>query len=102
MKLEPIEKDIIFAFHDHVTSAGFFKEKSQGGIIIAQSNVSSAQESDQARIGTIVAAGPGCESFLTEGVKILIEPLKWTPQFEVDGKSYWKTNEQFVLGVVED
>jgi co-chaperonin GroES (HSP10) len=102
MNLNPIESDILFEFTDHVTSRGFFREKSGGGIIIAQTDYSSTKDSSElARIATVISTGPECKE-VTTGMKVLITPLKWTPQFELNGKSIWKTTEEHILGIIEE
>lgn len=102
MKLNPVDSDILFEFTDLVTSSGFFREKTGGGIIIAQTGYSATKDSSElARTATVLSVGPKCKEIST-GMKILITPLKWTPQFEMNGKPIWKTTEEFVLGVIEE
>ena len=101
MKIAPIDSDILFEFSDHVTSRGFFREKTSGGIILAQTDVTSAKlTADNARLITVLSVGPKCKE-VTPGMVVVVTPLKWSPQFEVNGKSVWKTTEEHILGIIE-
>lgn len=101
MNLNPVDTDILFEFTDHVTSLGYFREKTKGGIIMAESQITAASNSQHAKTAIVKHIGPNCE-VVKPGMKVIIEPLKWTPQFEIAGKTMWKTNEQYILAIVED
>jgi len=100
MNIRPVNSDILFEFQDFVSTNGYFREQSRGGILIAQSQLTALQSSGDVRIATVVAVGPEC-TVVKEGMRVMIEPLKWTPQFEVNGKTLWKTDEEFIIGVVD-
>lgn len=101
MKYTPIDNDILFQFTDHVTSLGFFREKTAGGIILAQSQLTAAQNSSHHKTAIVKSVGPKCVD-IKEGMLVIIEALKWTPQFEVEGNTLWKTTEEYVMAVIED
>lgn len=100
MNITPVDDDILFEFTDHVTSLGYFREKTKGGIILAESLITASSNSKYSKIGTVKHVGPKCKE-VKPGMTVVIEALKWTPQFEIDGKTLWKTNETFVLGIAD-
>lgn len=101
MNITPVETDILFEFADYVTKDGTFRETSQGGLIIAQTKLSATQESSKyARVVNVVSVGPNC-TVVKPGMTVIVDTLKWTPQFEVNGKSMWKTTEEHIIGIVE-
>lgn len=100
MNITPIDDDFLFVFQDHVTSTGYFREKSKGGIIFAESQLTASQNSTHAKIAEIKYVGPKCT--LKPGTTVVIEPYKWTPQFEIEGQTLWKSNEQYVLCLADE
>lgn len=51
--------------------------------------------------GIAMSVGPDTNE-VTVGDRVLIEALKWSPGIELDGKTYWRTDESQVLAIDED
>lgn len=90
--LEPLNKNILFAFYDDI-SGGIFRDKSEGGIQLILQD----QGGSKPRWGKILATGPNVTKELKKGDDILIEPLMWTNAFEHEGVKIWVTDETRVL-----
>lgn len=96
--LQPIRKDVIFQFLTEVTKQGNFKETTGWGFEVVRGKQHFEEEGH--RMGHVVAVGPDCTD-VTPGMDVVIQKLMWTNQFSIDGKQYWKTDEDKVLAVVE-
>ena len=92
-----IYNQIVFQFIDKVNSKGMFEEAtSKGGIIILGDTDKSA---GQARWAKIISVGPDCSDPLRqEGCEILIENLRWSPGIKFNDQTYWRTDENQLLG----
>lgn len=96
MKLNPLQRDILFIFVDEMEN-GKFVEK-YGSIYLGTSTESTAKN---ARWGKIVALGPKVSNDVSVGMKVLIEPLAWTKGLEYDGVKVWRTIEEKILATEE-
>jgi hypothetical protein len=96
MKLHAIRNHIIFQFVDDIDSKGQFVSKTSSGFILPGHYDSSAKE---ARWAKVISAGPECDEVLKrEGCEILIAPLRWTKGSRFDGQTFWRTDQNQVLG----
>lgn len=93
MKIRAVRKNIIFKFTDETLSTKFVNS-SHAGILIAPSD----NNQNTARWGQVVCVGEQVSDVAAEDF-ILIEKGKWTSSFTVDGKRFWKTDEDQVLAV---
>lgn len=97
--LEALHNHIIFTFNDDSAKhMGItqFQEKTEWGFEF----VTSEDSTSKARWGVVHAIGPKVTD-VKIGDNILISPLKWTTEFEIDGVKYSRTDEDQVLAVEE-
>jgi len=95
MKLQPLGKNIIFAFLEQVSHDGFIPS-SGGKIILTQQNL---DHNRTPKWGMVLLTGPQVPADIKVGDYIFIEPLMWTPGFEVEGVKAWKTDSDKVMVV---
>ena len=96
MKLRAIRNHIIFQFVDDLDSKGQFVSKTSFGLILPGHHESSANE---ARWGKVISVGPDCDDVLKQdGCEVLIAPLRWTKGSKFEGKTFWRTDQNEVLG----
>lgn len=95
-QLQAFGNGIIFKFQDELLG-GMFAQTTESGIYIPPSHQDTTQST---RISTVVAVGPRVKN-VTVGDNVLIEPLKWTEHFVIDGQKFWKTDEDQVLAICE-
>lgn len=101
MKLRAIYNHIIFQFEDEALTYGGvtqFREKTPAGILI----VNYDRSVKRARWGNVISVGPKVLPCIKSGMRILIEPLKWSSTFMVNGEKYWRTDSDNVMGIDED
>ncbi len=96
--IKPTTNNILFQFTDEVRGGMFF-DVEKSGIVVGKSNDMSAKTS---RWGKVIAVGPDVSpDEVKVGQNILIEALRWTESFTVDGQKYWFTRVPEVM-CVED
>lgn len=101
-KFTPIKNHIVFQFVDEIDSKGTFIDALSDTIILTAGSAETSAASP--RWGKVVMAGPEASSDVsTPGTLILIENLKWTIGFKVEGvgETYWRTDDKCVIGVAE-
>lgn len=95
-KIKPLANNVLFQFTDTVHS-GMFYDVEKSGIIVGKNSDNSAK---QPRWGTVLAVGPDVKpDEVAIGNKILIESLRWTEAYKVDGISYWFTRVNEIMCV---
>jgi len=104
-KLTAMRSDIIFQFeqtHRHVGDgkaiSQAFQESTDWGFEFHKFS----ETTSEPRWGTVIAVGPECDPDIVVGAKILIDALKWTNHTVHEDQQYWKTSEEFVLGLAID
>lgn len=103
--LRAIRNHIIFQFEDSIVrksdfgqSRSQFEEKTDWGF-----EMSSYDESAKGpRWGIVVSIGHEVKADIEVGSRVLIEALQWTEALEVDGISYWGTDDSKLMAVDED
>lgn len=95
--IKALHDSIIFSFEDTVRN-GRFMEQTASGLYLGFVKEESASG---ARYGRVAAVGNKVRD-VTEGQRILIEPLMWSDAFKIDGVSYWRTTEEKVLAIAEE
>ena len=100
MSFTTILDHVTFIFDDEVHD-GQFTEQQRGLIWLANQGKDFHQDTNLSRPARIVQVGPDVK-FLKEGDHVIIELYKWTPGFKVDGKEYWRTEEQYVIAHIDD
>lgn len=96
--LRPLGNSILFQFLDETRGAqGSFSERTRSGLIIP--TLQQTQKGE--RWGKVVAVAPDVPD-VQVGDYILIEPLMWTRNAELDGEKFWKTNADKVMIVSND
>jgi hypothetical protein len=91
-----VQRDgVLFVFNDNTNSKGF-DNVSAGGIVFSSYD----HDVNSHRWGTIKVVGPDCE-FVKVGDVVLIENLRWTDGFDIDGVKLWRTNETEIMLIKE-
>jgi hypothetical protein len=109
MTLRAIANHVIFVFQDEFvrrSSDGastdkkerHFVEKTSWGFKFANTKDSM----NSARWGVVLAVGPLCDDEIQPGMRILIEPLKWTNGVQVGEDWFWRTDDVSILAVDDD
>lgn len=107
MGLRAIANHVIFVFEDEFVRRGLdgsqqrenhFVEKTNWGFEFA--NTKDSMQS--ARWGITLATGPLCDKEIQPGMRILIEPLKWTNGAKVGADTFWRTDDVSILAIDED
>lgn len=92
---------IIFQFEEgEIKHMGIsqFKEKTAWGFEFA--NTLDGMETP--RFVRIVAVGPNADATLQPGMRVCVDKLKWTTDFDFEGEKYWRTDSDQILFVDED
>lgn len=100
--LRPILDHILFKFEDElVTYQGIqqFKETRASGIYI---HTSFDHNAKQPRWINVVAVGPDVSEEVQPGMRVLVEPLKWTPGVKYHEEEFWMTKEENILAVDDE
>jgi hypothetical protein len=93
MQLKPLGKNIIFRFLEEASGGGFVP--SSGGLIqLVKQNLDHNREP---KWGQVILIGPAVNPEIQIGDYILIEPLMWTPGFDVEDLKCWKTDSDKVM-----
>lgn len=99
IRASAIKNHVVFKFNDKVDHDGKFIEHHDTIHIISGDFNQSAQ---RPRWATVIAAGPEADADVsTPGSQILIENLKWTMGFKIDGEMFWRTDDTQILAVAE-
>lgn len=94
MKLEPIGSNLIFQFTDSVVDGKFISNRSSG--IVQDLGNRFLEYGALCRRIRVHHIGPQCKN-VSIGNEYVVENLKWTKSFIVDGQEYWMTREQHLL-----
>lgn len=99
MKIRAIRNHIVFTFVDQVTSNGLFQEMTDWGYDLGTINEQNAMQTvGKPRWGIVAFSGPKVPPEIRNpGTRILIEPLKWSNRFQVDGINLWRTDADNVM-----
>lgn len=103
--LKAIHEHIIFQFigveivrKSNMQNRTQFQETTDWGF-----QISSFDESlNIPRWAEVLAVGPEVSDEIKPGMVVLIDALKWTPGLEVDGETYWRTDEEHILAIDEE
>lgn len=95
MKLLPLGKNILFTFLEDVSDGGFIPQ-SGGQILLTRQNL---DHNRTPKWGLVLLTGPQVPADIAVGDYILIEPLMWTPGFDVEDVKAWKTDSDKVMVV---
>ena len=103
--IRAIRDHIIFQFEDaivkksdHGNSRSQFSETTDWGFEV--SNYDEGAKSP--RWGIVVSVGKEVAADIQVGSRILVEALQWTEAIELEGNSYWRTDEMKVMALDED
>lgn len=103
--IKAIRNHVIFQFEDAIkkkTNCGKetrqFEEVTDWGFEI--SNYDDGAKNP--RWGIVVSIGHEVTSDIEVGSKILVEALQWTEAMEVDGQSYWRTDDSHLMAIDDD
>ena len=99
-KLRAIRNHILFQFEeDYVYHMGAkqFKSTTDWGFEIVRSD----ESTQEARWVRIVSVGPEADEDLKPGMRVLVEPLKWTRGVTFEGEEYSRTDSDCILLIDE-
>lgn len=99
MNVTPLYDRIFFRFTENLTNSNFMP-KTKSGIFISDNYDFS--EVHRPKWGEVLKCGPNTSDDIKNSKYILIEPAKWTTRIEVDGITFWQTEEKFILAVTDD
>lgn len=97
--LRPILDNVLFQFEDELATAGGikqFRETTAWGFDLRSSFDHNVK---QPRWVRVVAVGPDVSEAVQPGMRVLVEPLKWTDGLPLEDQIYWSTKEEHVLAV---
>lgn len=99
-ELRAIKNHIVFQFTDEFSNRDVkqFKEVTEWGFEV----VSHKDSMEAPRWVDIVAVGPDVYDELQPGMRVLLEPLKWTEAFTYNNIDYWRTDAEAVLAIAEE
>ena len=92
MIIETVRNYVVFTFVEDI-SGDRFVNKTNSKILVTSDD---RAQTTHPRWGLVIEIGPDVTA-ISIGEYILIEPGKWTSHFFVDGKRYWKTDEDKIL-----
>ena len=87
--------NIIFEFEDKVTVDGLFNENTETSSLIYIPPTPS-ESGNKNRWVKVKAVGPDV-TVANVGDRVLVSQGMWTVKFLVDGKRYWKSEQQYVI-----
>ena len=103
--IRAIRNHIIFQFEDaivkksdHGNSRSQFSETTDWGFEV--SNYDEGAKSP--RCGIVVSIGGEVTPDIQVGSRILVEALQWTEAIEIEGESFWRTDDSHVMALDED
>lgn len=106
MPLKAISNHVIFVFEDSFKKKTvdnnrqekLFVEKTDWGF----ETISPEDSMKTPRWGISIATGPRCSDDIKPGMRILIEPLKWTNGVQVGEDWFWRTNDESIIMIDEE
>lgn len=99
--LKAIRNHIVFQFVDEeIKHMGVnqFEESTNWGFKYVRVDESTGR----ARWITVVSVGHEVPEEIQPGMRVLVDNLKWSPGFEHDFETYWRTDSDHILGVDEE
>jgi hypothetical protein len=99
-QIKAIRNHVIFQFLDSFSNRDVkqFAEKTDWGFEVVRHNDSM----ERGRWVKVVAVGHEADKEIQPGMHVLLEPLKWTQSFDIDGEEYWRSDSSHVLAIDED
>lgn len=101
MKLRALHDSVVFQFIDELaTKNGVpqFLDKTDWGFIIG-ANIDNGL--NKPRLVNVIAVGPDVDEEIKPGMRVLVEPLKWTTGVPFEGQLYWRTINEHILAIDE-
>lgn len=91
---------IIFEFIDGFSNQTLkqFADKTEWGFEIVRHK----ESLEFPRWVRVLSIGPDVSDNIKVGMLVLVEPLKWTNEYKVNGNRYWNTTEKHVLAVNDE
>lgn len=96
--IDPLSDKVIFQFSERVTNGKFINERESG--LVDDLGHDYLMYGGISRKAVAIAIGAAV-SGVKVGDEFIVENLKWTPEFVVNGESYWMTTDKHVLGIVK-
>lgn len=97
MRLESLGNSVLFEFIDDQKD-GMLRDKTTSGIILTAADTT--QQND-ARWGRVLSVGPQVRDIEPDEY-VLVDALKWTNGVELDGQTYWKTDDTNILAASKE
>jgi len=98
--LRPIHNHILFQFEQGKTKhqgISQFQEKTDWGFQYADSD----ESLETGRWVRVIHVGPEVPDDIKPGMRVCVDKLKWTTDFEFEGQTYWRTDSDQVLVIDE-
>jgi hypothetical protein len=98
--LKPIRNHILFQFEEKQTKhmgIAQFKEETDWGFEYA--NTTEGMETG--RWVTVTHVGHEVPDYIKPGMRVCVDKLKWTNDFEFEGEKYWRTDSDCILLIDE-
>lgn len=98
-ELKAIRNHIIFKFVDGFSNRDVrqFADKTDWGFEIVRHN----ESMESPRLVDVVAVGHEVPNDIRPGLRVLVEPLKWTDSFKFGDEEYWRTDSDHILAIDE-
>lgn len=99
--IKAIRNHVIFQFVDKKTrhmGVSQFEEATDWGFTFVRVDDTTGNP----RWGVVKVVGHEVPEDIQPGMAVLIESLKWTNEFEVDGELFWRTDSDSILAIDED
>lgn len=97
-KILPLHDNIIFQFVDQVRDGKFLETRSDG--LVADMGNDYYRYGALSRCIIVKSVGDGV-SGVEIGKEYVVENLKWTKSFVLNGENCWMTRTPFILGMVQ-
>lgn len=98
--IKAIRNHVIFQFEEEKTKhmgISQFKESTDWGFEFA----TTLDGMENARWVRVIAVGPEADLDVQPGMRVCVDKLMWSNEFEVDGEKYWRTDSDQILMVEE-
>jgi hypothetical protein len=99
-ELKAIRNHVIFQFEDDETKhlgVSQFKESTDWGFEYALTT----EGMEYGRWVRVVAVGDDADPEIKPGMRVCVDKLKWTTDFEFEGNKYWRTDSDQIVMIDE-
>lgn len=97
LPIRPLHNKIFFQFEDRIVlNEGGMRsfEDTHGGIVVTGNKDDTTKKP---RWVKVIGVGPEVDDLIQIGDRILVEALRWTEMYTIDGVNFWQTNDSEVM-----